>query len=290
MIETILKPRPKSADRHVALVLGTNEIASAVALAFHRDGYGTVLSHDPNPPVIRRGMAFHDALFGDPAEVDGYMAVCVERVIDARRESLMNGRIVVTALELCDLLVMGSIGVLVDARMQKRLITPDFRNLAQLTIGLGPGFIAGGNCDVAIETWPGRAGTIVQRGATMEADGVARKLGQAGEERFVYSASAGRWRTALSVGQRIFKGFPLGHLGTSILAAPIDGVLRGIARDDTVVPEGVKLIEIDPRGRQAQWLGADARARAIAKATLEAVRGRAARGSGARLLRNVHLG
>jgi xanthine dehydrogenase accessory factor len=54
----------------LALVLGTNEIASAVAVHLKAAGHRVVLSHDPFPPVIRRGMAFHDALFGDQAIVE----------------------------------------------------------------------------------------------------------------------------------------------------------------------------------------------------------------------------
>jgi hypothetical protein len=50
-----------------AVILGTNEIASAVAVYLHRAGYRVVLSHDPVPPVIRRKMAFHDALFDEPS-------------------------------------------------------------------------------------------------------------------------------------------------------------------------------------------------------------------------------
>jgi hypothetical protein len=49
-------------SRPLAVVMGTNEIASAVAVSLIRAGIPTVLSHDPYPPVIRRGMSFHDAL------------------------------------------------------------------------------------------------------------------------------------------------------------------------------------------------------------------------------------
>jgi hypothetical protein len=280
--------RLKGLNRPLALVLGTNEIASAVGVAFHRDGFGVLLSHDPAVPVIRRGMAFHDVLYGDHAEVEGYTAVCAERAMDAKREALANGRIVVTPLELCDLLVLGEISVIADARMRKRRVMPDFRNLVQISIGLGPGFIAGSNCDLAIETWPAHAGKILEHGATRSADGIARKLGEAGKERFIYSQSDGRWRTALSVGQRIFKGYPVGLLQNSVLTAPMDGILRGIARDDTMVPAHVKLVEVDPRGRNAQWLGTDLRGKIIAKATLEAVRSRLPRNQGAKMLRLVH--
>ncbi|MDZ5649882.1 hypothetical protein [Nitrospirillum sp. BR 11828] len=33
-----------------AIILGTNEIASAVAIRLHHQGYGVVMSHDPLPP------------------------------------------------------------------------------------------------------------------------------------------------------------------------------------------------------------------------------------------------
>ena len=55
----------------LAVVMGTNEIASAVAVALTNAGYGVAMSHDPFPPVIRRGMAFHDALYDDAIEVAG---------------------------------------------------------------------------------------------------------------------------------------------------------------------------------------------------------------------------
>src|SRR5271165_1229167 len=60
-------PFPRSASREARLlviVLVTNEIASATAVRLTWEGHGVILSHDPFPPVIRRGMAFHDALFG----------------------------------------------------------------------------------------------------------------------------------------------------------------------------------------------------------------------------------
>jgi hypothetical protein len=70
---------------------------------------------------------------------------------------------------------------------------------------------------------------------------------------------------------RTFKGFVAGHLDGAPVLAPIDGVLRGIVRDSTVVAAGVKLLEIDARGRDARWIGIDDRGRAIAEATLKAI-------------------
>ena len=259
-----------SPDRF-AVILGTNEIASAVAVLLRRNAYGVVLSHDPLPPVIRRKMAFHDALFDDAVSVAGVGAQRADSGLEIRAGLSRVPGVIVTELGLLDLIVLRGLDVLVDARMQKYLATPDLRRLARLTIGLGPGFCSGANCDVAIETRPGKAGQIVRLGATDAPDGVSQPLGDHGCERFVRSEFAGRWQTPIEIGTRVFKDFVVGHLGNAPVRAPFDGILRGVVRDGTEVPSGVKLLEIDSRGRQASWTGIDSRGQLIANAVAEAI-------------------
>lgn len=253
------------------IVLGTNEIASAIAVRLCWERCRVVMSHDPFPPVIRRGMAFHDALYDDRAVVDGIVAERAESAIDIVRVLRAAGRVAVTHQQLTDLITLRAPTIVIDARMQKQRVTPDLRGLARLTIGIGPKFTAGGNCDIAIETHPARTGDLVAKGETLLADGVARPLGGAGAERFVYSARQGIWRTPLDIGAMAFRGYLIGYLDGLPVRAPIDGYLRGVARDGTFAPGGVKLVEIDPRGRQACWTGTDERGRAIALAVVEAI-------------------
>lgn len=177
-------PKPIAARRRLqtafAVILGTNEIASAVAVYLTRAGWSTVLSHDPDPPCIRRRMAFHDALFGDPAEVDGLKAENAETSLDIAALLARGDCAVVTRLGLLDLIPMSTIHILIDARMQKHQITPDIRHLARLTVGIGPEFTVAGNCDIAIETHPSKNGTILSSGRTGRADGKARLLAGSG--------------------------------------------------------------------------------------------------------------
>ncbi len=263
-------------ERPLALVLGTNEIASAVAVRLAWDGYFVTLSHDPYPPVIRRGMAFHDALYDDVAKVDGIEGRRAETLLDIAVLLGQPGCVAVTRLQLTDLMAMRAPDALIDARMQKYHATPDLRRIARATVGLGPSFIAGVNCDVAVETHPDATGSLLRIGATRAPDSVARKLGRAGKERFIYSQRSGIWRTPLDIGARVFKGFVIGHHDRAALPAPIDGFLRGVARDGVEVPSGVKLVEIDPRGRAASWTGTDERGRSIAEATARALQSRIA--------------
>jgi hypothetical protein len=254
-----------------AVILGTNEIASAVAVHLHRNHFRTVLSHDPLPPVMRRKMAFHDALYDDSVAVEGIGARRADTGLEIRNHLADASAVTVTELGLLDLIVIQAIDVLIDARMQKYLATPDLRRLGRLSIGLGPGFASGVNCDVAIETRPGKAGRIIHEGCTDAPDGVSQRLGDHAGERFVRADFTGRWNTAIEIGTRVFKDFVVGHLGNVPVRAPFDGILRGIVRDGTEVPAGAKLLELDSRGRRANWTGIDERGRLIADAVVEAV-------------------
>lgn len=254
-----------------AIILGANEIASAIAVRLAWDRFRVVLSHDPFPPVIRRGMAFHDALYDDRAEVDGIVGQRAESALEIADALARRGRVAVTHLQLTDLITLRAPTVIVDARMQKHRITPDLRGVARLAVGIGPKFRVGDNCDIAVETHPERTGDLVEAGETRLADGVPRALGGAGKERFAYSSHQGIWRTPLDIGALVFKGYVIGHLDGPPIRAPMDGHLRGIARDGTLAPAGVKLVEIDPRGRQACWTGVDERGGAIAAAVAEAI-------------------
>jgi len=255
----------------LAVVMGTSEIASAVAVALTSAGHGVAMVHDPFPPVIRRGMAFHDALYDDAVEVGGVVGQRAESLLEIADVLSRRSRVAVTPLSLGELLAYRAADVLVDARLQKDRITPDFRRLARLTIGMGPKFAVGVNCDIAIETRPARAGKILAEGETEAPDGKARELGGVGRERFVYSDRDGVWRTPMDVGMWVPKGFVVGRHDGMPVRAPLDGHLRGVARDGAAAPAGVKLIEIDPRGRESCWTGMDARGLELANACVRAI-------------------
>jgi hypothetical protein len=279
----------RASNRPLAIVLGTNEIASAVAVHLHRARRAVILSHDRHPPVIRRRMAFHDALYGDPTQVEGIRASRIDKIVDAAGVSSKPGLVAITSMGLTDLLVLRPIEIIVDARMQKHTITPDFRGLARMTIGLGPGFAVGKNCDLAIETRPTSIGTIVDSGMTQMADGVPEPLFGTGRERFAYSSLEGRWRTPFDIGVRVFKGMLVGHIDKERVLAPIDGILSGIVRDGTEVPEGVKIIEVDPRVWRHRQTKIEARPRRIAEATMSAVHILEAQNRAAKALPGIFL-
>ncbi|MGJ4930115.1 xanthine dehydrogenase [Bradyrhizobium sp. HKCCYLS2038] len=249
-----------------AVILGTNEVASAIGVHLHRAGFCVVLSHDPNPPVIRRKMAFHDALFGDALHVEDVIGTRIDSPMDVFKALGNPQHVLVTTLGLLDLLPIRTIDVLVDARMQRREPTPNLRGMTRLSVGIGPGFSPSANCDLAIETRADRLGQIVGQGWTS----ATNDFGDVGG--LVRSEHEGRWHSPVEIGARIYKGFVIGHLSGVPVTAPADGMLRGIVRDGSDVAAGVALAEIDPRGRHAQWTGIDAHGQALAQTILAAIR------------------
>lgn len=261
-----------SVGRPVAVVLGGGDVGSAVALTLHRAGASVVLCDEADPAWPRRGMAFTNAWYLGTAELDGEAAMfcasvrSIPAVLDRHRliaATTWSWRGVAQAL--------GAVAV-VDARMRKHGRCDDLRTDALTTVGLGPGFVAGGNVDVAIETaWGDRLGAVVATGPALPVAGEPPRIGGAGRERFVHAPAAGRFDTDRRIAGRVRKGEIVGAVGAHMVVAPLDGVLRGLSARGARIAAGAKVVEVDPRGDPALCYGPGARQLAIARGVAAAL-------------------
>ncbi|TCT01700.1 hypothetical protein [Aquabacter spiritensis] len=254
-----------------AVVLGTNDIASAVAVHLFRAGYGIVLSRDHAQPVLRREMAFDDALVNGRATLEGVAARPADNLVEILRGFTDRAGVMVTGLEFGELLCLGLIDLLVDARMRMRALKVDIRPFARMSIGLGPGFTAGRHVDVAVETAPEAIG-VLRDGTTRDAHGRSEPLAGIGRARFAHAPGSGLWETAASIGDHVARDAPIGTCAGLAVRAPLAGRLRGLVRSGVEVPADLKLLEVDPRtDGPPSWQGIGDRSRRIAQATLDAV-------------------
>ena len=250
----------------IALVLGTGDIASAIAHLLFTNGWGVAMLRDPSTPVLRRGMAFDDALEDGAAELDGVMARRASTPDQLRTLAGLRREVVLANLDPGGVAVICAVftTMLVDARMRKYAAPADLRPLAACTIGVGPGFQAGGNVHIAIETLPGQEGGVIEQGTTATPTGEAVPLGGAGSERFIYASRAGVWQPSVPLGSQIEAGAAIGTLGGHGVLAPIAGRVRGMVRAAPGgVARGMKLLEVDPQP-DARWQGLAPRAKRIA--------------------------
>jgi xanthine dehydrogenase accessory factor len=259
----------------VILVRGSGDVASAVAHLLFREGYKIVIHDVERPAATRRAMAFCDAFFDGEAILEGVAARMRRTLAEIAAALEAHEEVVVTTLELGELLRGLRPGVLVDARMRKHAQPEVQIGLAPFTIGLGPGFTAGETVDVAVETrWGDSLGAVVRQGPTLALEGEPQTIAGHARDRYVYAPAAGVFRTALAIGEMVTGGQEVARIGDEVLRAPIDGALRGLTRDGVAVGVKAKVIEVDPRGAAAAVRGIAERPGRIARGALEAVRGR----------------
>ena len=255
-----------SVGRPVAVVLGAGDVGSAVAVLLHRAGTAVVLCDEVDPAWPRRGMAFTDAWYVGSAELDGEAAMFCASVKSI--PAVLNRHRLIAATTWSWRGVAQALGAvaLIDARLRKQSERDDLRTDALTTVGLGPGFVAGGNVDVAIETaWGARLGAVIATGPTLPVAGESSSIGGAGRERFVHAPTAGRFTTDRRIASRVLKGEIIGAVGAKIVAAPLDGVLRGLCARGARIFAGAKIVEVDPRGDPALCYGLGERPRTIAR-------------------------
>jgi xanthine dehydrogenase accessory factor len=80
------------------------------------------------------------------------------------------------------------------------------------------------------------------------------------------------YTTTLKVGDMVSAGQEVARVDAIPLHAPIDGMLRGLTHDIVPVAKKTKVIEVDPRGAQAQIAGIAERPLCIAQGVLEAIK------------------
>jgi len=238
------------------LILGANDIASATAHCLCTAGYSVVLQESSLPASTRRRMAFTDAVFDGSATLDGVAALRIENAASLGEAS---GALKVIPLAVIDspvLLALPHPLVLVDARMRKHHQPELQRGHAELTIGLGPGFVAGETVDIAVETaWGGSLGEVIREGRTRALSGEPRQIDGHGRDRYVYAPVAGTFRSTHHIGDRVEAGQEIAWIDATPLVAPITGIVRGLTHTHVPVLARTKIIEIDPRIDRAEVSG-----------------------------------
>lgn len=230
-----------------ALVLGLSEAASATAHRLHSSGWRVALAADTPPKVHRRKMSFADVWWDGSAVLNG--VACLRLAPEQMsRQGCPMGIIPFVALTPEAAFDLRPWAVMVDARLAKRAAPLPLRGCAALTIGCGPGHIAGETCDLAIETqWGERLGAVIAGGPTAALAGEPRAIDGVGRERIVYAPVWGVLKALRDIGDPVAAGETVARIGDIGIAAPIGGTLRGMLRDGHEVERGDKLIEVDPR-------------------------------------------
>lgn len=261
---------------HLILLRGGGDLATGVAYRLHHAGFPVIVTELANPLVVRRRVALATAVLEGEITVETLRGVRVESPEDAWTLA-HTGVIPVlvapdpgTFLNL-SLVTRNSSLILVDARMAKRNIDTTVGQ-APLVIALGPGFIAGTDCHAVIETNRGhRLGRVIWRGAAEPNTGTPGIVAGKGRERVLRAPVAGTVSWQVTIGNRVRAEEIMGDVAGHAIAAPFDGVVRGLIAPGTIVPVGLKIGDVDPRDDVSAAFTISDKALAIGGGVLEAV-------------------
>jgi xanthine dehydrogenase accessory factor len=180
--------------------------------------------------------------------------------------------------------VVGELPVVVDmaddvvARMRPALVVDarqagarlgTRREEADLVIGLGPGFAAGRDCHVVVETRLGPDLGQVFWEAEPLAEAEAPDMRAAGPV-LLRAPADGTFAPVAAIGDDVQAGTILGTLDGRPLAAPMGGVLRGLLHAGVPAAAGQPVAEIDATIRPEDCFLISPAARAVAGGVLEA--------------------
>ena len=260
----------------VVLVRGAGDLATGTILRLHNCGFRVLAVECARPSAIRRRAAFCEAVFDGAATVEGVTARLIDRIEQA--DAVWNaGEIPLIVDETAVCAAACAPAVLVDAILAKRNLGTT-RDMAPITIGLGPGFTAGGDVDAVVETMRGhRLGRVIYEGAALPNTGVPGPIAGFAAERVIHAPASGamtfvRSPEPVDIGSIVQKGQTIGFVGGVPVTATLDGVLRGLIREGYPVTEGLKIADIDPRAQEVQnCTTVSDKARAIAGGVLEAM-------------------
>lgn len=217
-------------------------------------------------------MSFADVWWDGSAVLDGVTAV---QVAPGRGRSgdWPADALPFLAIDFATALGLAPWSAVVDARLAKRGAPLELRGRAPLTIGCGPGHVAGTTCDLAIETqWGERLGAVIEDGATAVLAGEPRPIEGVGRERIVYAPWAGRLEVLCDIGTPVRAGMTVASIDDRHIAAPIAGTLRGMLRSGLMLARGDKICEVDLRPvERAVFTGIGQRPAAIAEGVARAL-------------------
>lgn len=252
------------------LVRGGGEMASGVIHRLARSGFSVCVTEIAQPLAVRREVSFCEAVYDGEKTVEGLTA----RRAEEEREifaAWKEGKVPVIVDPGAALREVLRPQVLVDAILAKRNAGTR-RTDAPLVIALGPGFYAGRDVHVVIETNRGHGlGRIIAEGEAEENTGVPGEIGGYAQERVLRSPRPGTFRGKKKIGDRVQAGEAVAEVAGAAVEARISGVLRGILRDGVETEEGMKAGDIDPRGKREHCFTISDKARTISGGVLEAI-------------------
>jgi len=224
----------------------------------------------PKPLAVRRTVAFCEAIYEESKTVEGVTALFLHSAAKIT-EVWTEAKIPVLVDPDWKTIGLMPPDVVVDAILAKKNLGTKLAE-APLVIGFGPGFEAGRDTHMVVETNRGHnLGRVLTCGKAESNTGVPGNISGYAAERILRAPTAGVFKANKRLGDKIRCGATVGIVNGLEVQAAIDGVLRGLIHTGTKVSTGLKLGDIDPRGKVEYCDTISDKAIALGGSVLEAI-------------------
>lgn len=257
------------------IVRGGGDLATGTIHRLWSAGFRVLVLETEHPAAIRRQVCVCEAVYEGSTVIEGMRAIHIASV-DEAEEVIDAGNVPVLIDEAGESIGTKKPAVLIDAILAKINLGTK-RAMAPLTIALGPGFTAGEDVDVVIETKRGhQLGRIIRAGTAIPNTGIPGMVGGYAAERVIHAKDAGVLRNVRKIGDIVEKDERIAFIETETgeiaVYATISGIIRGLLRDGYPVTKGFKIADIDARVEElANCFTISDKGRCIAGSVLEVI-------------------
>ena len=275
--------------KDLIVVRGAGDLATGTIHRLKKAGFRLLVLEAEHPAAIRRQVALSEAVYAGSARVEDVEAVRMDvdlaekknrkELLEQEMERIWKKDGVPVFVDPAGLSIAAlRPAVVVDAILAKKNLGTT-KEMAPLVIALGPGFTAGEDVDVVIETKRGHnLGRVIRSGSAVPNTGIPGIIGGYGKERVMHAQAEGILRNAASIGDIVEARAVIAEIetenGTVPVEASLSGLLRGLIRDGYPVTKGFKIADIDPRKEELQnCFTISDKAQCIAGSVLEVICG-----------------
>jgi xanthine dehydrogenase accessory factor len=252
------------------IIKGAGDIASGVAHRLWQSGFDVILLELPQPLVVRRSVAFAGAVYEGTVSIEGVEAkLCRD---GGEVEALLAGKIIPVLVDpRGEAISTIKPDVLIDATLAKRNMGTSLDD-APVVIGLGPGFTAGNDVHAVVETKRGHdLGKVYYSGSAAANTGIPGNVFGFAAERVLRAPAGGKFEPLKQIGELVNEGETVAMVNGIPIAAGLTGLVRGMLYPGLEVKEGMKVGDIDPRGKDINFRTISDKARAVGGGVLEAI-------------------
>lgn len=240
-------------NNELVIVRGAGDLATGVVYSLYKAHFKVIILETQHPSAIRRKVALSEAVYDGKTKVEDIEAVLVKNY-----EETLNiiankdyKEIPILIDPNCEILNHIKPTFLIDAIIAKKNLGTN-KSMAKYTIALGPGFTAGKDCDIVIETMRGHnLGRMYLEGEAIPNTGIPGNIGGKEAERVIHASSDGIIENIKNIGDFVREKEVIAYINNDNkkieVIAPFEGLLRGIIRDGFKVRNRLKIADIDPR-------------------------------------------